>query len=140
MPNKTVPTATDVDAWLAGQPEARAADCRALIALMRQASGHPPVLWGKLVGFGHYRYVYESGRVGEIFEIGFASGAGGKGEISVYLTCTPAEREPLLARLGPHRSGKGCLYLKRLAGVDVAVLNELCEATLREVRSRHVPA
>lgn len=135
--NKTVPTAADVAAHFAAQPEARAADCRQLAALMQRVSGQPAVMWGRMVGFGHHHYVYDSGREGDIFEIGFASGAGGKGDISLYLSlgCLPAERAALLARLGRHREGKGCLYIKRLADVDLDVLEELCLAALQEKRA-----
>ena len=132
--NQTVPTDADVEAFLAAQPEARAADCRALAALMQRASGHPPVMWGRMVGFGHHHYVYDSGREGDTFEIGFASGAGGKGDLSLYLNCASAGRAALLAKLGRHREGKGCVYIKRLADVDTAVLAQLCAAALREVR------
>lgn len=133
--NKTVPTAADVEAHFAAQPEARAADCRALAALMQRASGHPPVMWGRMVGFGHHHYVYDSGREGDIFEIGFASGAGGKGDISLYIGAGGAGREALLARLGKHRQGKGCVYIKRLADVDLGVLEQLCAAALRDRRA-----
>lgn len=133
--NKTVPTDADVEAYIAAQPQARAADCRQLAALMQRASGHAPVLWGRMVGFGHHHYVYDSGREGDIFEIGFASGAGGKGDISLYLSCNDAQRAPLLARLGKHREGKGCVYIRRLADVDAAVLEELCQAALKERRA-----
>lgn len=135
--NKTVPTDADVQAHFAAQPEARAADCRALAALMQRTSGQPPRMWGRMVGFGDHHYVYDSGREGDIFEIGFASGAGGKGDISLYLNvgCIPAERAALLAKLGKHREGKGCVYIKRLADVDLGVLEELCVAALKERRS-----
>lgn len=131
--NKTVPTAADVEAHFAAQPEARAADCRSLAALMQRVSGEPPVMWGRMVGFGQHHYVYDSGREGDIFDIGFASGAGGKGDLSLYLNvgCIPAEREALLARLGKHRQGKGCVYVKRLADVDLGVLEQLCAASLK---------
>jgi len=132
--NKTVPTSADVEAFFAAQPEARAADCRQLAALMQQASGHPPVMWGRMVGFGQRHYVYDSGREGDIFEIGFASGAGGKGDISLYLTCDAGRHAALLSRLGRHRAGKGCVYIKRLADVDTGVLAELCAAGLHEGR------
>lgn len=132
--NKTVPTEADVQAYIAAQPEARAADCRALVALMQRASGHPPVMWGRMVGFGHRHYVYDSGRQGDIFEIGFASGAGGKGDISLYLSGIAPERAAVLARLGKHREGKGCVYVKRLSDVDAGVLAELCAVCLREAR------
>lgn len=133
--NKTVSIDADVEAFFAAQPEARAADCRALAALMQRASGHPPKMWGRMVGFGHHHYVYDSGREGDIFEIGFASGAGGKGDISLYVNATGAERSALLAKLGKHREGKGCVYIKRMSDVDADVLGQLCEAALREVRS-----
>ena len=133
--NKTVPTDADVEAYLAAQPEARAADCRALAALMQRVSGHPPVMWGRMVGFGHHHYVYDSGREGDIFEIGFASGAGGKGDISLYVNATGATRSALLAKLGKHREGKGCIYIKRLSDVNIDVLDQLCEAALSEVRA-----
>ncbi len=132
--NKTVPTAADVEACFAAQPEARAADCRQLAVLMQRASGHPPVMWGRMVGFGHHHYVHDSGREGDIFEIGFASGAGGKGDISLYISAS-LELEALIAKLGKHRQGKGCLYIKRLADVDAGVLEALCAAALREKRA-----
>ena len=132
--NKTVKTDADVEAHFAAQPEARAADCRELAALMQRLSGHAPKMWGRMVGFGDYHYVYESGREGDIFEIGFASGAGGKGDISLYLTCDASQHEALLARLGKHRTGKGCIYIKRLSDIDTGFLAELCDAALRECR------
>ncbi len=132
MANKTVPTDADVQAYCAAQPEARAADCRALIALMQHASGQPPVMWGRMVGFGHRHYVYDSGREGDIFQIGFASG---KAEISLYLSCDASTHAALLARLGKHRTGKGCIYVKRLSDIDMGVLGELCDAALRESRA-----
>lgn len=133
--NKTVPTDADVEAHFAAQPDARAADCRTLAALMQRASGHPPRMWGRMVGFGDHHYVYDSGREGDIFEIGFASGAGGKGDISLYLNVGGVPGgEPLLAKLGKHREGKGCVYVKRLADVDLGVLEQLCHLALRDRR------
>lgn len=127
----------DVQAWLAPQPADRVADCRKLIDMMGQLSSRPPAMWGKrMVGFGHHHYVYDSGREGDTFEIGFASGAGGKGELTLYLglgSLAPAQLD-LLTRLGRHRQGKGCLYLKRLADVDLQVLTALCQAALARAR------
>lgn len=132
MANKTVPTDADVQAFIATQPEARAADCQALVALMQRISGHAPRMWGRMVGFGDHHYKYDSGREGDIFQIGFASGAGGKGDISLYITCDAGQYAETLSRLGKHRVGKGCIYIKRLSDVDTGVLAELCEAGLRE--------
>lgn len=126
-----------VQAFFDAQPEARAQDCRALSALMARVSGQPARLWGRMVGFGRYHYVYDSGREGDTFEIGFASGAGGKGELTLYLDlgAQGASVEPLLARLGKHRLGKGCVYLKRLSDVDLAALEDLCTATVQFKRA-----
>lgn len=137
MPAADPTLPADVQALFDAQPEARAADCRALAALMQRASGHPPRLWGRMVGFGQHHYVYDSGREGDTFEIGFASGAGGKGDLSLYLDvgAFAAESEPLLARLGKHRQGKGCVYVKRLADVDPAALEALCAAAVRHKRA-----
>ena len=137
MPAADQTADADVQALFAAQPEARADDCRALAALMQRVSGHPPRLWGRMVGFGHHHYVYDSGREGDTFEIGFASGAGGKGELSLYLDigANAAAAEPLLARLGKHRAGKGCVYLKRLSDVDLTVLEALCAAAVRHKRA-----
>jgi hypothetical protein len=132
--NKTQPSDADVQAYCDAQPEPRAADCRALIALMQRASGHPPRMWGRMVGFGHHHYVHDSGREGDIFEIGFASGAGGKGDISLYVGGGPA-RATLLAGLGKHREGKGCVYIKRLSDVDEAALEALCRASVQALRT-----
>lgn len=137
MPTADPAADAGVQALFAAQPEARAEDCRTLAALMQRVSGHPPRLWGRMVGFGHHHYVYDSGREGDTFEIGFASGAGGKGELSLYLDigANAAAAEPLLARLGRHRQGKGCVYVKRLSDVDLTVLEALCAAAVRHKRA-----
>lgn len=137
MATQTTALPRDVETWLAPQPEARVADCRALIALMQQASGHPPAMWGsRMVGFGHHHYVYDSGREGDTFQIGFASGAGGKGDLTLYLGLGGLAPEDLalLSRLGKHRVGKGCVYLKRLSDVDLEVLTALCRASAARLR------
>ena len=134
--NKTVATTDSVEAVLAALPEPRQADCRQIAALMQAATGHAPVMWGRMVGFGHRHYRHDSGREGDIFEIGFASGAGGKAEISLYLSGLDADRAPLLARLGRHRAGAGCTYLKRLSEVDLGVLAEMFTLAVTRVRAR----
>jgi hypothetical protein len=137
MPAADTTADAAVQALFDAQPEARAEDCRTLSALMQRVSGHPARLWGRMVGFGSYHYVYESGREGDTFEIGFASGAGGKGDLTLYLHLNfdVTDSAPLLTRLGKHRLGKGCLYLKRLSDVDLAVLEDLCAAAVRQRRA-----
>ena len=133
---KTRPTRVPIAAYLARiEDPARRADCEALARLMRKVTGAEPVMWGPgIVGFGAYRYRYESGRTGEWCETGFAAR---NGEISVYLVAEGARQEALLARLGRHRMGKACLSIKRLADVDAAVLEQLVAGSVAEVRRRY---
>src|SRR5215217_6340340 len=129
---KTRPGTGDVAEFVAGIADAnKRADAEALIALMSTVTGEAPVLWGTMIGFGHYHYRYETGHEGDTFVVGFAPR---KAEHSIYLMGADPQREALLARLGKHRAGKGCLYVKRLSDVDVAVLRELVEGTVRTVR------
>jgi hypothetical protein len=133
---KTRPTSVPVEETLAGieDPERRA-DCEGLLDLMRRVTGFEPVMWGTaIVGFGTYRYRYESGRTGESCITGFASR---KGEISVYLVAEGARQDQLLARLGRHRMGKACLSIRRLADVDTGVLAQLVAGSVAEVRRRY---
>ena len=119
--NKTKATAVDVDAFIAAS--AHPDDARTLRTLMHELSGEPAAMWGPtMVGFGRYRYKYDSGREGEAFRIGFSLR---KAELVLYLLTGEAEQAALLARLGKHRTGQSCLYIKRLADVDLAVLREL---------------
>ena len=87
-------------------------------------------MWGpSIVGFGNYRYRYESGREGTAALVGFSPR---KANLVLYLVGGVTDRYPkLLERLGPHKAGKGCVYLKRLDDVDLEVLQELVERTLR---------
>ncbi|CAN7268837.1 DUF1801 domain-containing protein [Devosia sp. LjRoot3] len=137
---KTKPGSGDVAAFIEGIEDAgKRADAQALIALMSEVSGEPPVLWGTMVGFGQYHYRYETGHEGDSFLVGFAPR---KAEFSIYLMGTyfpevAEKREALLARLGKHRMGKACLYVKRLSDVDVGVLRELAEISVGELRKAY---
>ena len=127
----TRPTGADVEAFLAAVPnEERRADARTLCALMTEITGEPPVLWGpSIVGFGSYDYRYESGREGTAALAGFSPR---KANLVIYLVGGFEDRHgKLVERLGPHKTGKGCLYLKRLADVDLDVLRELVERSVR---------
>lgn len=129
----TTPTGGDVEAFLAALPEPRQSDCRQLAALMQQATGSPAVLWGSgIVGFGEHHYRYASGREGDWFELGFAPRAKA---ITLYLTSGALPDAALLERLGPHTTGKGCLYVKRLADVDAAALAEVLDAAVAAIRA-----
>lgn len=113
-------------------------DAQALVALMQRVTNEPPVMWGSgIVGFGRYRYRYDSGREGEAALVSFAVR---KGEFAIYLLADMAERDRLLATLGRHRAAKACVYVKRLADVDLAVLEALIAMSVQETLRRHPPA
>ena len=134
--NKTKPTAEDVSAFIDRVPDPkRREDAKALRAMMERAIGEPATMWGpSIVGFGRYRYRYESGREGEAGVAGFSPRAR---ELVVYLPADPPDKEALLARLGRHRAGKCCLYIPTLADVDAEVLEELVVASAAAVRERY---
>lgn len=134
--NKTQPTTASVAAFLdAIEPEARRADAKTVAAMMARLSGEPPVMWGSaIIGFGRYRYAYESGRTGEYLRIGFSPRKSG---LVLYLMDGFAARGDLLARLGRHSTSVSCLNLKKLADVDFAVLEELIAASLAEIDRRY---
>lgn len=109
------------------------ADSDRLIALMTAATGEPATMWGpSIIGFGAYHYRYESGREGDAPLVGFSPR---KAAISLYTWCDPGGREDLLMRLGKHRAGVGCVYIKRLSDVDEGVLVELIERSVEFTRS-----
>lgn len=122
--NKTKPTDGNVAAFVdAIADPVKRADTQALVTLMQRATGRKPQLWGpSIVGFGSYHYVYESGREGDMPIIGFSPR---KAALVLYGLVGTGGNESLLARLGKHETGKGCLYIKRLADVDAAVLEKL---------------
>jgi len=134
--NKTRATKASVDAYLAAiGDEARRQDCEALVALMRQVTTYDPVMWGSsIVGFGSYHYRYDSGHEGDACLVGFSSR---KGDISIYLMAGFAGQDELLARLGRHRMGKACLYVRRLSDIDVGVLRALVAGSVAEMNRLH---
>ncbi len=124
MAIKTTENDGDVQAFIAAvEDEKKRQDSQALIDLMRDVMGAEPKMWGdSIVGFGKYRYEYKSGRTDVWFPVGFSPR---KANLVLYLMGGYEERTDLLAKLGKHSVGKGCLYVKRLAEVDTSVLREL---------------
>lgn len=114
----------DVDAFLDGVvDERRREDARDVCALMAEVTGAEPTMWGSaMVGFGEYAYTYASGRSGEWFRVGLSPR---KQALTIYLMDGFETHGDLLERLGPHSTGKACLYVKRLEQVDTDVLREL---------------
>ena len=128
--NKTVETDGDVEAFLAKvEPEQKRDDARTLVALFERVTGEPAKMWGpSIIGFGRYHYQYDSGREGDFLRTGFSPR---KANISLYLMggyCDPvtgSAQAKKLERLGKHKTGKSCLYVNKLADVDMAVLEEV---------------
>ena len=132
---KTKFTGADVDDYLyARGSEQQRDDCRELIRLLTKVTRQPPKMWGpSIVGFGSYRYKYESGHSGEAPLTGFAI----RGRDLVIYVMPEDERKSLLSKLGPHKIGKSCLYIKRLADVDTSVLEKLVADSVADVRRRY---
>ena len=122
--NKTKETDASVESYFAAiQDDARRKDCEALANLMAKATKHPPKMWGSsIVGFGSYHYKYESGREGDMCLVGFSSR---KSDISVYGLMAAPSQEELIPKLGRHKAGKGCLYIKSLSDINLKVLEKL---------------
>jgi hypothetical protein len=134
--NKTKPTAASVEEYLdARANERQHHDCVELMALLGRVTQQPPKMWGpSIVGYGSYRYTYESGRSGDAPLVGFA--IRGR-ELVLYLLVDDDEQRALLARLGSHRMTKSCLYVKHLADLDTSVLEQLVIGSVTAVKSRY---
>ena len=133
---KTRPTPLSVDAFVeAVDDEHKRADCRAVAELMADITGAEGVMWGSsIVGFGSYHYRYASGREGDFFEAGFSPR---KRALTIYVMAGFAEYDDLLARLGKHSTGKSCLYVKRLADIDLDVLREMLIRSVAYIRTKY---
>ena len=134
--NKTKATTASVADYIASRAsEEQQADCKALMALLRKVTKAKPKMWGpSIVGYGNYRYTYESGRTGEMCRAGFA--IRGR-ELVVYILAENKAQKSLLAKVGKHKMGKSCLYFKRLADLDKQVLEQLIVNSLAELERRY---
>jgi hypothetical protein len=134
--NKTKATEADPAAFIdAVKDPVQRADAHAISALMSRLSGEPAQLWGpSIIGFGRYRYKYDSGREGEMCRIGFSPRTG---QTVLYLLDGYGERADNLARLGKHKTGKSCLYIKRLSDIDTTVLAEMISGSLAYMASKY---
>ncbi|KGI76718.1 DUF1801 domain-containing protein [Oleiagrimonas soli] len=133
--NKNLPTPASVDDYIDSIPDARRREeCRTLLEIFGRLTGHAPMMWGPgMIGFGAFHYRYPSGREGDFFATGFAPR---KDALSIYLMAGFDGQEALLERLGPHRTGKSCLYIRRLDRVDRPALEALIAGAFAEIGRR----
>ena len=126
---KTKPTEVSVDDFLDAVPDAgRREDAKKVRAMMERISGYPARMWGpNIVGFGTYSYTYDSGHSGESARLAFSPRAK---ELVLYVLGDFSRQQALLDRLGKHKTGKCCLYIKRLSDIDEDVLEELIGESL----------
>lgn len=133
---KTRPTNASVDAFLEGvDHDDRREDARRLLAMMQRVTQEPPRMWGdRIVGFGSYHYRYASGREGDWPLVGLSPG---KRNLTLYIMPGFDDYQSLLARLGKHRTGKSCLYLNKLQGIDMRALEDLIRQSVADMRRRY---
>ena len=132
--NKTQATRASVSAFInAIADQAQRSDAKALVKLMQTASGEKAAMWGPaIVGFGSYHYRYDSGREGDMPLVGFSPR-----KAATVLYNVACEGDARLTKLGKHTTGKGCLYIKKLADVDLSVLEQLVHASVIARRAKH---
>ena len=134
--NKTKRTGASVEDYIASKAsEQQYDDCQELMTLLKSVTKQPPKMWGpSIVGYGSYRYTYESGHSGEFPVTGFA--IRGR-DLVVYLMAEDAKQKSLLSKLGKHKMGKSCLYFKQFADLDKAVLKQLVTNSIADLRRRY---
>jgi len=137
--NKTTRNDGDVLAYLNAVPQkTRRADSLAMLALMQEVTGEPAAMWGtSIVGFGSYHYKYDSGREGDFMLTGFAPR---KQALTLYIMGGFEQHEQRLAELGKHRLGRACLYINKLADVNVDILREIIADSVARTRRNHPPS
>jgi hypothetical protein len=136
---KTKPTEQSVEGFLnTVSDQQKREDCFSLLELMKQATQTEPQMWGSsIVGFGSYHYIYASGRSGDAPLTGFSPR---KQNLVLYLMGGFDQYDELLRKLGKHTVGKSCLYIKRLADVDLPTLKTLVQQSVSHMRTAHAPS
>ncbi|MEJ6397496.1 DUF1801 domain-containing protein [Yoonia sp. 208BN28-4] len=134
--NKTVATAQSVTDFIASiDHPVRRADAETLHQLFRDETGWTPRMWGPtIIGYGEYHYTYDTGREGDFLATGFSPR---KANQSIYVMPGYANFQPILDRLGKHKMGKSCLYVNKLADIDLDVLRELIRAGLTDLAAKY---
>lgn len=133
---KTVKNDASVDAFLHGiDIEKRRDDCRTVIAMMQRVTGEDPAMWGpSIIGFGSYHYTYDSGREGDFFVTGVSPR---KQALTVYIMPGFGSYDGLMAKLGTYKTGRSCLYIKKLEDVDLKVLEDLIAKSVAWMRENY---
>ncbi|QCW99729.1 DUF1801 domain-containing protein [Aggregatimonas sangjinii] len=134
--NKTKPTTVAVSDFLETvKDEAQRADSFVLVQLMKEVTGHDPVMWGPtIIGFGTYHYKYESGREGDSILTGFSPRSK---SLSIYIMAGFERYPEIMANLGKYKTAKSCLYVKRLADIDMASLKQLITASYEHMNTKY---
>jgi hypothetical protein len=109
-------------------------EAKTLLKLFKEVTGAKPVMWGEIIGFGKYHYKYASGQEGDFFATGFAMRKSGP---TIYIMPGYTDYSSLLKKLGPHKLGKSCLYLKNVEGIQETVLKELIRAGLKDLAKQY---
>ena len=133
---KTKPNTASVEEFLNGiSDEQKRKDAFAVLRLMKQITKVKPRMWGpSIVGFGEYHYKYESGREGDRFLTGFSPR---KQNLTLYIMSGFSRYDVLMKKLGKYKTGKSCLYIRRLDDIDLAVLKELITLSVKYLATRY---
>ncbi|MCB0614142.1 MAG: DUF1801 domain-containing protein [Phaeodactylibacter sp.] len=133
---KTKPHEANVETFLNSvEHSQRREDSLAMLEIMKEITGEEPKMWGpSIVGFGNYHYKYESGREGDFFITGFSPR---KQSLTLYIMSGFSHYDELLQKLGKHKTGKSCLYIKKLEDVDMDVLKQMIRESVKMMREKY---
>ena len=135
--NKTTERDADVNDFIDAfvDNEQKKIDCHELIELMKKWSGFEPKMWGPtIIEFGRYHYKYASGHEGDAPMLGFSPR---KAQFSLYVYSQTSKSDKLLGSLGKYKMGKACIYVKKLADIDIKILEGLCKETIAYLEEHH---
>jgi len=133
--NKTQPTKISTSTYIKSlSDEVSKKEAEELIDIFEDITGMKPVMWGKIVGFGSYHYKYDSGREGDFLATGFAIRKSGP---TIYILPGYNDYSKLMEKLGPHKLGKSCLYLKSLSDIDIKILKKIIKEGLKDLNKKY---
>lgn len=135
MTSKTKPTTNSVQDFLNNYPNQKVIqDCFELIKIFEKVTNNKPVMLGKIIGFGSYHYVYESGREGDSLIVGFTPSKVG---ITIYSNCDLEIKANLLNNLGKHKISKSCLYIKKLEDINIEIFEQIIEESYNYIKDKY---